>query len=84
VLIEAGTWEDGTGLELQVEDDGPGIPEGQRDAVLDRGVRADSTMPGQGIGLAVVRDIVTAYGGELRIGQGPTLGGARVGVRLPG
>jgi two-component system sensor histidine kinase PhoQ len=52
--------------------------------VLERGVRADSAMPGQGIGLAVVRDIVAAYGGEVILDQSPALGGARVRVWLPG
>ena len=84
VRIQAVPRADGTGLELQVEDDGPGIPQEQRDAVLGRGVRVDSTLPGQGIGLAVVGDIVAAYGGEVRIDQGTTLGGARVVARLPG
>ncbi|MCW8874643.1 MAG: ATP-binding protein [Gammaproteobacteria bacterium] len=84
VLIQATSRAEGTGLELQVEDDGPGIPEDQRDAVLGRGVRVDSTLPGQGIGLAVVCDIVAAYGGTLAIDQSPGLGGARIQVRLPG
>jgi two-component system, OmpR family, sensor histidine kinase PhoQ len=84
VMIQAGVPEDGQGLELRVEDDGPGIPEDQRAAVLERGVRADSAMPGQGIGLAVVRDIVTAYGGRVAVDASPALGGARVRVWLPG
>ena len=84
VLIQAAPRADGTGLELQVEDDGPGIPENQRDAVLGRGVRADSTLPGQGIGLAVVCDIVTAYGGAVSIDQSPALNGVRIRVQLPG
>ena len=40
-------------------------------------------MPGQGIGLAVVREIVGLYGGSLRVGRS-ALGGAEVAVRLPG
>lgn len=71
------------GLMLEVEDDGPGIPEERADAVLGRGVRADARTPGHGIGLAVVRDIVVdAYGGEVRIATAD-LGGARVTVRIP-
>jgi two-component system sensor histidine kinase PhoQ len=84
VMIQAGVPEDGQGFELRVEDDGPGIPADQRAAVLERGVRADSAMPGQGIGLAVVRDIVTAYGGRVTIDASPGLGGARLRVWLPG
>ncbi len=74
----------GDGLSVVVADDGPGIPEDQTEAVLDRGRRADqrSDVPGQGIGLAVVREIVGLYGGSVRIGRGP-LGGAEILVHLP-
>jgi two-component system sensor histidine kinase PhoQ len=71
-------------LDLILEDDGPGVPPPLREAVLERGARADRRMPGQGIGLAVVRDIAIAYGGSLDIDDSPRLGGARVTVRLPG
>jgi two-component system sensor histidine kinase PhoQ len=74
----------GTALQLDVEDDGPGIDEAMGLAVLQRGVRADQAMPGHGIGLAVVRDIVDALGGELEIGRSAALGGARITLRLPG
>jgi signal transduction histidine kinase len=40
-------------------------------------------VPGQGIGLAVVRDIAVAYGGRVEIDDSPRLGGARVRVLLP-
>lgn len=67
-------------LRLAVEDDGPGIPDDLRREVLERGVRADSLVPGQGIGLAVVREmVVEIYGGELAIERGD-LGGARLVV----
>lgn len=71
------------GLVLVVEDDGPGIAGPERLRVLERGVRADETLPGQGIGLAAARDVVVAYGGTIEIGDS-ALGGARVQVRLPG
>ncbi|HEY0674718.1 MAG TPA: ATP-binding protein [Immundisolibacter sp.] len=71
-------------LDLILEDDGPGVPPPLREAVLERGTRADRRVPGQGIGLAVVRDIAIAYGGRLDIDDSPRLGGARVTVRLPG
>lgn len=71
------------GLTLQIDDDGPGIPADKLDAVLTRGVRADTTTPGHGIGLAVVRDIVNeAYGGRITIGASD-LGGAAVTIRIP-
>jgi two-component system, OmpR family, sensor histidine kinase PhoQ len=72
----------GQALELIIEDDGPGIAPEQRAAVLGRGVRIDSSVPGQGIGLAVARDIVSAYGGKIEIDASPELGGARVRATL--
>ncbi len=71
------------GLVLEIEDDGSGIPPAERARVLERGVRADESVAGQGIGLAVAREIAAAYSGTLEIGES-RLGGARVCVRLPG
>lgn len=70
------------GLYIAVEDDGPGIAETQANEILQRGVRADTHVPGHGIGLAMVRDIVEAYGGQITIDTG-RLGGARMVVKLP-
>ncbi len=54
-------------LHILVEDDGPGIPQSQRRAVFDRGQRADTLRPGQGVGLSVAREIVEQYdGGDYR------------------
>ncbi len=71
------------GLSLVIDDDGPGIPEADRDRVLQRGVRVDESVAGQGIGLAAARDVAAAYGGTLRVADSP-LGGARLSVDLPG
>ena len=69
-------------LVMEIEDDGPGIPAEQAPLLLNRGQRADPTVAGHGIGLAVVRDLVEeVYYGRLEIGYG-TLGGARVRARL--
>ncbi|EKE68769.1 integral membrane sensor signal transduction histidine kinase [Gallaecimonas xiamenensis 3-C-1] len=70
-------------LLLQVDDDGPGVPEDKRESILQRGVRADSRNPGQGIGLAVVADIVASYHGHLTVSQAEELGGARFLISLP-
>ncbi|MGH8295093.1 MAG: ATP-binding protein [Steroidobacteraceae bacterium] len=70
-------------LSLTVEDDGPGIAEQNRAKVLERGVRTDETMPGHGLGLAMVHDTVDLYGGRLIVDASP-LGGARFSLRLPG
>ncbi len=67
---------------LAVEDGGAGIPEAERERILQRGVRRDEQAAGQGIGLAVVADIVAAYGGRLAVKSGTT-GGACFEVRLP-
>ena len=72
-----------SGLLLEVDDDGPGILSVDRQRVLERGVRADESVPGQGIGLAAVRELTAAYGGTIEIGESE-LGGAAVRVSLPG
>jgi two-component system sensor histidine kinase PhoQ len=69
-------------LRLVVEDDGPGVAAERRKAILGRGVRLDEHTPGHGIGMAMVRDIVDAYGGTLHIEDG-VLGGARMVIELP-
>ncbi len=61
---------------LSVEDDGPGIPPERREVILQRGVRMDQSLPGQGIGLAATLEIAASYGAELQVGEG-ALGGAR-------
>jgi two-component system sensor histidine kinase PhoQ len=71
-----------TELIVEVEDDGPGIPIEQAPLLLGRGQRADPTVAGHGIGLAVVRDLVEdVYYGRLDIGRG-ALGGALIRARL--
>jgi two-component system sensor histidine kinase PhoQ len=69
-------------LQIVVEDDGPGIAPEVRDAVLNRGTRADEVESGQGIGLAVVAELVELYKGRLRIGDS-ALGGASLRLELP-
>jgi two-component system sensor histidine kinase PhoQ len=71
-----------TGMELTVDDDGPGIPVEAADALLERGTRLDESTPGHGIGLAVVKDIAESYGGTLSIKKSD-LGGAGITVSLP-
>ncbi len=66
-------------LSLLVEDDGPGIVAEDAARIMQRGERADSATPGHGLGLAIVQDIVQAYGGEIEI-SGSKLGGSRVSV----
>ncbi|WP_280369118.1 ATP-binding protein [Pseudomonas sp. BN411] len=68
--------------ELKVEDDGPGVPVDQRERILKRGERLDAQHSGQGIGTAVVKDIIESYDGELFLEESP-LGGAEFRIRFP-
>lgn len=69
-------------LIISIDDDGSGIGAAQADRFLKRGVRADSAVPGHGIGLAIVRDIVQAYEGRISI-RASDLGGAQIRIELP-
>jgi len=70
---------------IEVEDAGPGIPGPERARVWEPFVRLrpDGTVPGSGIGLAVVRELVTAHGGHCMVEAAPA-GGARFVLELPG
>ena len=70
------------GFELSVEDDGPGIPEAQRDQVLNRGTRLDEQTDGHGLGLGIVRDIVDTWGAVMRLEESEW-GGLKVLIKLP-
>jgi signal transduction histidine kinase len=71
---------------LEVDDDGPGIPEADRERVFERFVRLDDARArddgGSGLGLAIVAELAAAHGGTVAAGSSP-LGGARVAVTLP-
>ncbi len=82
VALTARQQEDGT-LRIEVEDDGDGVPDALHGAILKRGERADTAQQGQGIGLAVVVDILSSYGGSLTIRRS-RLGGACFALELPG
>ncbi len=69
-------------LVIKVLDDGPGVPAAQQAHILKRGHRLDTSIPGQGIGLSVVADIVHSYNGELCVSDS-SLGGAQFQLRLP-
>lgn len=66
---------------LLVDDDGPGLAAPMREAVLQRGVRADEAAPGSGFGLAIVREIAEVYGGSVVLESSP-LGGLRARLSL--
>jgi signal transduction histidine kinase len=70
------------GFQLNVEDDGPGIPQDQREQVFSRGTRLDEQTDGHGLGLGIVRDIVDTWGGVLRLEESEW-GGLKVVIELP-
>lgn len=78
-FVEVSARQEDETLHLIVEDDGPGIPESKRVLVFDRGQRADTLRPGQGVGLSVAREVVSQYDGKILTGESP-LGGARMEV----
>lgn len=67
---------------ITLDDDGPGLAASMREAVLQRGVRADQAEPGFGFGLAIVRDLAELYGGSIALSSSPA-GGLRARLRLP-
>lgn len=72
-------------LVLKVGDNGPGIPENERERLFlpfERGDKARSTH-GSGLGLAIIKKIVDSYHGKITLGQAATLGGLSVEIRLP-
>ncbi|MDP3288698.1 MAG: ATP-binding protein, partial [Methyloversatilis sp.] len=73
----------GNDIGITIEDDGPGCPATQLEALTERGFRADESRPGHGLGLAIVRDLVDSYGGTLEFGHSTALGGLRVTAHLP-
>ncbi|MCB1759462.1 MAG: GHKL domain-containing protein [Gammaproteobacteria bacterium] len=82
VSMRKSTGSGGDRLQIEIEDDGPGIAPEHRAEVCRRGVRADTRHSGQGIGLSLASEIVQLYRGELVIDDSP-LGGASVRLFLP-
>jgi signal transduction histidine kinase len=81
--VEIGAADHGDRLLITLDDDGKGLATEQREAVTQRGVRADEKVPGSGLGLAIVADLAQMYGGGIMLQDSP-LGGLRVVLTLPG
>jgi two-component system OmpR family sensor kinase len=64
-----------------VSDDGPGVPEHERQRIFERFVRLDPSKPGHGLGLAIARRIAQQHDGDLTCDSTPT--GASFTLRLP-
>ena len=67
---------------VQVDDDGPGLTDKQREEVLARGKRLDESMPGHGLGLSIAAKLATLHGGVLKL-QRSELGGLAAVLDLP-
>jgi signal transduction histidine kinase len=80
--VDIASARDGDRIVIIVDDDGPGLDESMREAVLQRGVRADEASPGSGLGLAIVRDLAELYGGSIALAAAPA-GGLRATLTLP-
>jgi two-component system CitB family sensor kinase len=70
---------------VRVDDDGPGVPASQRQAIFEPDVTGKAATPGKarrGIGLTIVQRVAARLGGSVSVGESPA-GGARFTVRLP-
>jgi signal transduction histidine kinase len=70
-------------VRIIVDDDGPGLSPAEREQVALRGQRLDVTKPGSGLGLSIVVELASLYGGVLTLGTAP-IGGLRTELALPG
>ena len=69
-------------LIAEIDDDGPGLDRNARAEALERGKRLDESRPGSGLGLSIVVELASIYGGSLELDESP-LGGLRAILRLP-
>ena len=73
-------------LELDIEDDGPGIPKDKREDVFKAFYRLEESRNkqtgGVGLGLSITKDVIRAHGGTIKLSDSP-LGGLKVEIRLP-
>jgi len=74
-------WEEG--LKIQVEDDGPGVEPEAAEVLSERGRRLDESIPGHGLGLSIVHEVVRMYGGWIGLGRSERLGGFTARIELP-
>jgi signal transduction histidine kinase len=70
-------------LRIIVDDDGRGLSAAERVQASRRGQRLDESKPGSGLGLSIVVDLASLYGGSLSLGVAP-IGGLRAELVLPG
>lgn len=80
VKVKVARLEDG--VEVVVDDDGPGLPAEDRAKALQRGKRLDERTPGTGLGLSIVTELADIYGGHFYLEDSP-MGGLRARLDLP-
>jgi signal transduction histidine kinase len=82
--VHASLHREGDEAVLEVVDDGPGIPEDDRERIFERFVRGGGEVAGSsGLGLAIVRAVAQSHGGEVTVSEGDDGHGARFVVRIP-
>jgi signal transduction histidine kinase len=82
VKVIASPGQQGGRMRIEVVDDGPGLSDEQKRRVLERGERMDESKPGSGLGLGIVKDIASLYGGLFTLDRSPE-GGLSVTLDLP-
>src|SRR5277367_6437425 len=82
-VAEHGEDRDKPRVRIVVDDDGPGLSPAERERVAQRGQRLDETKPGSGLGLSIVVELASLYGGVLTLDTAP-IGGLRAELSLPG
>ncbi|AYY56884.1 ATP-binding protein [Burkholderia multivorans] len=70
-------------IAVYVEDDGPGVPENERERIFDAFVRLDRRTGGYGLGLAISRQVLHAHNGRIAVVDPLELGGARFEISWP-
>jgi len=80
--IEVAIEDTGGELLFRVDDDGPGVPESERDTIFDRFAQVDGERRGTGLGLAIVREAARLHGGSAAVTDS-NAGGARFELRVP-
>jgi len=74
---------EGRWLRITIDDDGPGIAAERRAGVMERGARLDESVPGTGLGLGIVSELTSLYGGKVSL-VSSAFGGLRLELELPG
>ena len=76
----------GDSIEITIDDDGPGIPEEQRDDAFKPFYRLENSRNpetgGVGLGLTITRDVIRSHGGDINLDESPS-GGLRARLTLP-